>query len=41
MRPKKPKSVIAHLRRWHATWCPGWKAYLQELESKGLAAHQV
>jgi hypothetical protein len=38
---KKPRSLIARLWRWHTTWCPGWKAYLQELESKGLEAPRV
>lgn len=38
---KKPSSLIARLWRWHTGWCPGWKAYLQELESKGLQAPKV
>ncbi len=36
-----PKSLFARLWRWHITWCPGWKAYLKELQSKGLPAPQV
>lgn len=37
----KPKSLIARFWRWHTTWCPGWKAYVQELQSKGLEVPQV
>jgi hypothetical protein len=37
----KPKSLTARLWRWHTTWCPGWKAYVKELESKGLKAPQI
>jgi hypothetical protein len=28
---QKPNSLIARLWRWHTTWCPGWKAYQEEL----------
>jgi hypothetical protein len=38
---KKPKSLLARLWRWHTGWCPGWKAYVAELESKGLQAPQL
>jgi hypothetical protein len=38
---KKPRSLLARLWRWHTKWCPGWKAYVKELESKGLEAPQV
>ena len=38
---RKPKSLFARLWRWHIKWCPGWKAYTKELESKGLPAPQV
>jgi hypothetical protein len=37
----KPKSLIARIWRWHTKWCPGWKAYTKELESKGLDVPQV
>ena len=33
---ENPKSLIARFWRWHTKWCPGWKAYVKELESKGL-----
>ncbi len=33
---EKPKSFTARMWRWHTNWCPGWKAYRKELESKGL-----
>jgi hypothetical protein len=36
-----PKSFMARLWRWHTGWCPGWKAYLKELDSKGLQPPQV
>ena len=38
---EKPKSLTARLWRWHTKWCPGWKAYVKELESKGLKAPRV
>jgi hypothetical protein len=38
---KKPGSLLARLWRWHTKWCPGWKAYVKELESKGLEIPQV
>jgi hypothetical protein len=38
---ENPKSFTSRLWRWHTGWCPGWKAYLKELESKGLPAPQV
>jgi hypothetical protein len=38
---KKPQSLLARFWRWHTTWCPGWKTYVQELESKGLEVPQV
>ena len=37
---KNPKSLLGRLWRWHATWCPGWKAYMKSLpdvERKRLA----
>lgn len=38
---ENPKSLMARFWRWHTTWCPGWKAYIEELASKGLPAPQV
>ena len=38
---KKPQSLLARFWRWHTSWCPGWKAYVQELESQGLEVPQV
>jgi hypothetical protein len=35
---EKPKSLIAMFWRWHTTWCPGWKAYQEELARLGLEA---
>ncbi len=37
----KPKSIVARLWRWHTGWCPGWKAYIKELEAKGLEIPQI
>jgi hypothetical protein len=28
---RNPRSLIGRLWRWHATWCPGFKAYLRGL----------
>jgi len=28
---KNPKSLLGRLWRWHASWCPGWKAYMKSL----------
>uniref|UniRef100_A0A7V6A4Y3 Uncharacterized protein n=1 Tax=Desulfobacca acetoxidans TaxID=60893 RepID=A0A7V6A4Y3_9BACT len=35
-----PQSLLGRLWRWHANWCPGWKAYMTSLpddERKRLA----
>ena len=26
-----PKSILGKIWRWHAGWCPGWKAYITSL----------
>ena len=28
---KKPNSLISKIWKWHTKWCPGWKAYQEEL----------
>jgi len=28
-----PRSLLGRLWRWHANWCPGWKAYMKSLDS--------
>ncbi|HSD84080.1 MAG TPA: hypothetical protein VLG46_09490 [Anaerolineae bacterium] len=38
---ENPKALTARLWRWHTKWCPGWKAYLKELDSKGLKRPQI
>jgi hypothetical protein len=38
---QKPDALIARFWRWHTKWCPGWKAYVKEMESKGLGVPQV
>ena len=25
------RSFLGRIWRWHATWCPGWKAYMLSL----------
>ncbi len=37
---QRPKSFLGRLWRFHANWCPGWKAYMHSLpeeERVGLA----
>jgi hypothetical protein len=31
---KQPKSILGRLWRWHAGWCPGWRAYLKSLQAE-------
>jgi hypothetical protein len=38
---KNPKALLSRFWRWHTGWCPGWKAYVKELESKGLEVPKV
>ena len=26
---EKPKSFLGRVWRWHANFCPGWKAYMK------------
>jgi hypothetical protein len=36
------ESLVGRFWRWHANWCPGWKAYMKSLpedERKRLAEH--
>ena len=28
---ERPKSLLGRLWRFHARWCPGWKAYMYSL----------
>ena len=28
---RNPRSLLGRLWRWHAKWCPGWKAYMGSL----------
>ena len=34
-----PKSILGRLWRWHANWCPGWKAYITSLTAEDR--HQI
>ena len=31
---RKPKSLLGRIWRWHAGWCPGFKAYLGSLSEQ-------
>lgn len=33
-----PNSLLGRFWRWHAKWCPGWKAYLRSLPPEESAA---
>jgi hypothetical protein len=39
---RNAKSLIGRLWRWHANWCPGFKAYMNSLpaEERQAVAHQ-
>lgn len=28
---QNPRSILGRIWRWHAGWCPGWKAYMSSL----------
>ncbi|WP_075589742.1 hypothetical protein [Labilibacter marinus] len=28
----KPKSLVGRFWRWHINFCPGWKAYFNDLD---------
>ena len=28
---QNPRSILGRIWRWHAGWCPGWKAYMTSL----------
>jgi len=30
----KPKSFLGRFWRWHINFCPGWKKYIQGLETE-------
>lgn len=31
---KDPRSLLGRLWRWHAGWCPGFKAYMTSLPAE-------
>jgi len=33
---KKPRSIFAHLHRWHMHWWPGWQIYQAELRARKI-----
>jgi hypothetical protein len=38
---EKPKSFLAWLWRFHTKFCPGWRAYMKELDSLGIERPKV
>ncbi|MBM3176265.1 MAG: hypothetical protein FJZ93_11240 [Chloroflexi bacterium] len=34
---RNPNSLMARIWRWHTTWCPGWKAYQEQLAKSSKA----
>lgn len=28
-----PKSILGRIWKWHTNWCPGWKKYLESLDT--------
>ncbi len=34
----KPQSIIGRIWRWHVTWCPGWKKYMNSLSAENRAS---
>ncbi len=35
---RRPASILGRIWKWHISWCPGWKAYLQTLPDDQKAA---
>ena len=35
---RNPKSLLGRLWRWHAGWCPGWKAYMTSIPDQDRQA---
>lgn len=31
---RDPRSLLGRIWRWHAGWCPGWKAYMRSLPAE-------
>jgi len=31
---RNPKSLLGRIWRWHAGWCPGWRAYMRALDDE-------
>jgi hypothetical protein len=31
---RNPKSLLGRLWRFHASWCPGWKKYMNSLPAE-------
>jgi hypothetical protein len=31
---QRPRSFLGRLWRWHANFCPGWKAYMKSLPNE-------
>ena len=37
---EKPKSFLGRVWRWHANFCPGWKAYMKTLPDDEKSDHR-
>ena len=31
---RNPQSLLGRIWRWHAGWCPGWRAYMRSLDAE-------
>jgi len=36
---EQPKSLVGRLWRWHANFCPGWKAFMKSLPDEEKRAY--
>jgi hypothetical protein len=34
---ENPQALLSRLWRWHTRWCPGWKAYQNELAEQAAS----
>ena len=34
---RNPKSILSRIWKWHTSWCPGWKSYLNSLPDEERA----
>lgn len=31
---RNPQSILGVIWKWHITWCPGWKSYMNALPAR-------